>query len=396
MNFRAHLRPSDLQGLSRLAVQGVSGTTELVEQVHLAIARVSGPNWPSRTGRTRGITGLVYRSIQGITGLVGGTLDWGLSQIVPRLPTAESTPERDRVLAALNGVLGDYLEGSGNPLALTMTLRQGNSTETALPPGPRRIAVFIHGLCMSAHDWSSDPACAEQVDLPQLLEAQAGYQPLHLFYNSGRSIGANGRDFAHRLDVLLGQQGTAADELILIGHSMGGLVARSAVGQGVLAGQAWTRRVSRLITLGSPHHGAPLEKIGHLIERTLGLTPFSRPFARLGQMRSAGICDLRDGQLHEPTGAEPEHCQATAIKYSFPQQLRLYTIAGSLARRAAGLKSHTIGDGLVTAGSALGLKLPDKQRPPPERQLLVKQSGHLRLLHHPEVGARVLDWLRED
>ena len=193
MNAPAHLHPSDLQGLSRLAVQGVSGTTELVEQLHLAIARVSGPSGPSKDGRTRGITGLVYRSIQGITGLVGGTLDWSLSQIVPRLPSSESTPQRDRVLAALNGVLGDYLERSGNPLALTMNLRQGNSTETALPLGQRRIAVFIHGLCMSAHDWSADPACAEQVDLPQLLEAQAGYQPLHLFYNTGRSIGAKGR-----------------------------------------------------------------------------------------------------------------------------------------------------------------------------------------------------------
>lgn len=394
MNYPAHLHPSDLQGLSRLAVQGVSGTTELVEQLHLAIARVSGPSWPSKDGRTRGITGQVYRSIQGITGLVGGTLDWSLSQIVPRLPSSESTPQRDRVLAALNGVLGDYLERSGNPLALTMNLRQGNSTETALPPGQRRIAVFIHGLCMSAHDWSADPACAEQVDLPQLLEAQAGYQPLHLFYNTGRSIGANGRDFAQRLDSLVGQQGKAPDELILIGHSMGGLVARSAVAQGMLAEQAWTRRVSRLITLGSPHHGAPLEKIGHLVERALGLTPFSRPFARLGQMRSAGICDLRHGRLHETEGVTAEPCQGSTIEPGFPQQLRLYTIAGSLADSASSLKSNTIGDGLVTVGSALGGQLPAGQGP--QGRKVVTGAGHLRLLHHPEVANQIIDWLRDE
>ncbi|MGY6555580.1 MAG: esterase/lipase family protein [Wenzhouxiangella sp.] len=392
MNARVSWHPSDLQGLSRLAIEGVSGTTELVEQVHLAIARVSGPSWPAKHGRTRGITGLVYRSIQGVTGMVGSTLDWSLSQIVPRMPDLDSTPQRDRALALLNGVLGDHLEQSDNPLALNMTLRRNGRVFSSLPATGRKIAVFIHGLCMNEQDWAAESDKDDAIDLPRLLEDRAGYLALKLRYNTGRSIGHNGRDLAELLESLLNKHEPPLDELVLIGHSMGGLVARSAIAQGRLAGHGWAERLSRLITLGSPHHGAPLEKIGHLVDRGLGLTPFSRPFARLGQIRSAGITDLRNGQLF----GSVDPAQASAFEQSFPSQLKLYAVAGTLADCARSLKSHTLGDGLVTVNSALGRQLPAAHRPPPERRMLVAQCGHLRLLKHRQAGEQIFSWLQED
>ena len=392
---RIHLHLSDVQGLSRLTIDGVTGTAALVEQLHYAIARVSGPTLPARNGRMRGISGLVYRSIHGITGLVGHSIDFGFRQIVPRLPGAASTPQRDRFLAIVNGVLGDHLETEDNPLALPMQLRHRGhalASDFRLWPGelsaPRRkLLVFMHGLCMTDHDWAQLSSKVEQLD---------DVTPVQLFYNSGRSIARNGQELADLLETLVGSQPEACEELVLIGHSMGGLLARSAVHHARLAGQVWTDRLSRLITLGSPHHGAPLERIGHQIDRALALTPFSRPFTRLGRIRSAGILDLRDGRLLEsrlPDEQAPGNGDTDAL---LPPQIRMYAIAGTLADTARGLKSATLGDGLVTVDSALGQQLPDQQRPPHQRRKVMTQAGHLGLLSHPEVARQIIEWLQDD
>ena len=64
-------------------------------------------------------------------------------------------------------------------------------------------------------------------------------------------------------------------------------------------GLDWPRRVHALAFLGTPHHGAPLERGGLLVDRLLGISPYVAPFARLGRSRSAGITDLRFGNLQD-------------------------------------------------------------------------------------------------
>ncbi len=392
---RIHLHASDVQGLSLLTIEGVTGTAALVEQLHYAIARVSGPTLPARDGRMRGISGMVYRSIHGISRLVGHSIDFGFRQIVPRLPSAASTPQRDRFLAIVNGVLGDHLEAEDNPLALPMQIRHRGralANDFRLWPSElsapcRKRVVFIHGLCMTDHDWAELASKVEQVD---------DATPVQLFYNSGRSIARNGQELANLLETLVGSRPEASEELVLIGHSMGGLLARSAVHHGLLAGQVWTDRLSRLITLGSPHHGAPLERIGYQVDRALALTPFSRPFTRLGRIRSDGILDLRDGRLFESTLPDEQPAASVDTDALLPPQVRIYAIAGTLADKARGLKSATLGDGLVTVDSALGQRLPDHQRPPHQRQKVMTQTGHLGLLSHPGVGRQIIEWLQDD
>ena len=129
------------------------------------------------------------------------------------------------------------------------------------------------------------------------LARDLGYTPLYLLYNSGLHISTNGHAFAAILEQLVASWPVAVDELVLLGHSMGGLVARSACLVAGEHGHTWQNRLQALITLGTPHHGAPLERGGNWIDLLLDLSPYTAPLGALGRIRSAGVTDLRYGNV---------------------------------------------------------------------------------------------------
>jgi hypothetical protein len=135
----AHLR-----GAARLATDATAGLTDLVEAMHARIGRLPGVAAPAGVpaGRTQGITGLVYRTVRGVTRLVGGSVDGLLGLLAPALGASAPGAERDALVAALNGVLGDYLATTGNPLATPLQL-------TMQGPATGRVVVLAHGLCMN-------------------------------------------------------------------------------------------------------------------------------------------------------------------------------------------------------------------------------------------------------
>ena len=265
----SHLRASDLRGAGRLAMHAVLGLTDLVENLHHNIMRVRGPLGTASNEPAAGITGLVYRSIRGTTRLVGGSLDALLGHVLALVRTSEvlPSPEREAVVAALNGVLGDHLEATANPLAIDMQLRRDGKPldvefgSLALPQARGRILLLVHGLCMSPVQWRRHGR-----DVGAALAAEGGFTLLHLHYNSGLHISTNGRLLAEQLGKLLTAWPVPIEEFVIIGHSMGGLVARSAWELGRARGDAWPGRVTKMIFLGTPHHGAPLERGGHWIE----------------------------------------------------------------------------------------------------------------------------------
>jgi pimeloyl-ACP methyl ester carboxylesterase len=346
-----------------MAKDATSGLVDLVEAMHVTIAKPVGGG---------GISGLVYKTIRGVTHLVGGGVDALLSLLKPTLQERQSSPGREAVHAALNGVLGDYLEASGNPLAIRMSLRQGG-----LPFAPkqldRKVAVLVHGLCMSDLQWKR-----KGHDHGAALARDLGYTPAYLHYNTGRHIARNGRDFAELLERLVRSSGI--EELVIVGHSMGGLVTRSALHHALQAGHAWPRRLKGVVFLGTPHHGAPLERGGNWIDILLGSTRYSAPFARLGMIRSAGITDLRYGSVLEGERNARAHVP-------LPPRVRCYAIAGS--------KGRLVGDGLVPVDSALGRhKRGDRNLEfPPDRQWIARGVNHLDLLSSKAVYSQLRKWL---
>ena len=404
-----HLKATDLRATARLASQATAGLVDLVEAVHARIATLplTGP----ASQRTRGITGLVYNIVRGVSHGVGSSVDALLGLLEPAVQNATpglATPEREAVIAVLNGVLGDHLAATGSPLAISMALRvrgqalhiQRDSLAAALPQATGRVLVLLHGLCMNDLQWQRDGhEHQHEHGHGAMLAREAGWTPLYLHYNSGLHIASNGQQLALLLQQLTAAWPRPITQLALLGHSMGGLVARSAIHCAQQAGMAWPAQLTDLVCLGSPHHGAPLERAGHGVDLLLNATPYSAPFKRLGQLRSAGITDLRHGYLLASDGQKNER-RTPVPPIPLPVGVRSYAMAATLAQRGDALKqrvSHAVlGDGLVPLDSALG-RHPDPQFDlgfAADKTLVVHGIGHLDLLSHAEVAEQIKRWLR--
>jgi hypothetical protein len=394
----AAITVSDVRGLAQAGFDAVVGITDLVEAVHHTIVQRAGVFGPAPRGRTTGLTGFVYRTVRGTTRLVGGGVNAALGSFDGG-PLSHSAPGREAVLAVLNGIWGDYLADAGNPLAIPMSLRAaGRTLDLAddvagqiAEPRPR-LVVLVHGLCMNDVQWQR-----RGHDHGRQLAA-LGYTPLYLRYNSGRHVSQNGREFSALLEQLVEAWPVRIRELAIVGHSMGGLLARSASHYANEANHGWLAKLTRLAFLGTPHHGAVLERGGHLVDRLLGASPYAAPFVRLGGARSAGITDLRYGNLRDEdwVGRSPlEQSRDQRLPTPLPSGVDAYLIAATLGRRARPVGGDLIGDTLVPLASALG-QHPDRAHAlevPASRQRVFYRTNHWDLLSRHDVGAQLCSWL---
>lgn len=398
--------------MARLATRATLETTRIVEGVHQSVWRTMGAPGARQPGRTRGLTGLVYRCVGGITQVVGLGLDSALARLESLFGAMDAappeSPQRLAVVAALNGVMGDRLLADGNPLALPMTLRyHGKPLDpdaplpTAAPSG--KILLLAHGLCMNDQQWQTwrkddDGSLLPGLDHGQALAQAQGFTPLYLRYNTGRHVSDNGRDLSALLQQLLTAWPVPVRELVVVAHSMGGLVTRSAVHQAQLRGQDWTKKLTRIVFLGTPHHGAPMERAGNWVHQLLGSTPWSAPFARLARLRSCGVTDLRHGRIVDDDSGEQDrfaHHQDTRQHVPLPAGVACLAVAATLAAQRSLVAERLLGDGLVPLRSALG------QHDDPSRllafgaqdQAIFYRTGHMQLLSDPAVGQAVAGWL---
>lgn len=405
-DVRNHLRPSDLRGVAQLATQATRGVTRIVEGVHQSVYDTMGvPGGPVK-GQTRGVTGLVYKSIHGVTQAVGKALDLALTGLMPLLesagPAKPASAQRETVLAILNGVMGDHLVASGNPLATPMSLRhQGQAllwnVEPSLAGASRKVLLMIHGLCMNDLQWHTEKD-GQVVDHGETIAAALGYTPLYLRYNTGLHTSQNGHQLAAELEQMVSHWPVPLQEITVLVHSMGGLLIRSALYYAQQEGLTWPGYLKSIVFLGTPHHGSPLERAGNWVDTILGSTPFTAPFARLGKLRSAGITDLRwghvldaDWQGHDRFHRKPD----SRVPLPLPEGVACYAVAATLASERSALADRLTGDGLVPLHSALG-KHDDRARSlifAKDSQWISFNTGHMELLSRPEVTQQVLKWL---
>lgn len=406
-NPHHHWRASDLRAITRLATDATTAVTTLAEGVHQSVWRTLGAPSGARPAQARGLTGLIYKSITGVTQRVGSGMAAALNRLEPWLQRLESqgeeSLERAAVLAALNGVMGDRLQASASPLATPMTLRfQNKVLDGTAPPEARQVTgkvlVVIHGLCMNERQWTSQHA-GRPVNHAEILGAALGYTPVYVRYNSGLHVSENGHALARQLEDLARWWPVPVTELSVLAHSMGGLVIRSALASAASGALAWPGLLKNIVFLGTPHHGSPLERAGNWVDVVLGSTPYSRPFAKLGQLRSAGITDLRyghvldtDWQGHDRFRRQPDR----RVPLPLPAGVACFTVAATTAAKRSPVADRLVGDGLVPLHSALG------QHDDPHRglnfasdhQYIAYRTSHLALLGSPAVAQQLLTWLK--
>jgi pimeloyl-ACP methyl ester carboxylesterase len=393
---------ADARGVGRLAVAAVTGVTDIVENMHGNIVRLSPIVGRRRPAPLRGIPGLVYRSIHGVTRMVGFGLDTAFALGRGGHENSPSSARRDELLAVLNGVVGDHLAATDNPLAIAMSFRRDGKPVTlnrralaaAFFPAGGRLVVLMHGLCRNDRGWHR-----EGHDHGASLARDLGYTPVYLRYNSGRHVSTNGREFSELMDRLIQEWPEPVEELVIVAHSMGGLVARSACHYGKLAGHEWVRHLKKMVFLGTPHHGSPFERAGHWTEILLGISPYTAPLANLGAIRSAGITDLRFGSVLDEDWMRRRGVNAHDPRrfVSLPPRVKCYAIAASSRPDPGNRKKRLAGDGLVPVTSALGqhreqaLALPI----PKARKRVFYGLKHLDLLGSREVYGQIRLWLAE-
>jgi pimeloyl-ACP methyl ester carboxylesterase len=356
---------------------------------------------------------LVYKSIQSVAQLVGKGTESLLTSLQPLLDKIDSEPQesapREAVLAALNGVMGDRLAESDNPLATHMSLRFNNEAlnweampARALLAG--KVLIVVHGLCMNDLQWSVQVDDAT-VNHAETLAAKLGYTPVYVRYNTGLHTSQNGQTLSNQLELLSALWPTPLTEISVLVHSMGGLVTRSAVHAAQQSKRQWLKKLKNIVFLGTPHHGAPLEKAGNWIDVLLGVTPYSAPFKRLVELRSSGINDLRFGYVLDSDWEDQDpqsrfkpitkQEQIDREHLPLPDGVACFTVAATLAAKRSLLADRLVGDGLVPLNSALGVHT-DPARGlafAKSSQLIVYRTNHMAMLGSAEVGEQLVAWL---
>ena len=256
----------------------------------------------------------------------------------------------DTGISILNGMVGDYLDRRGNGLAIAMSLQHGGrplppearALTAAHPQATRRICVYVHGYCCNESVWSFPASgAAEVVDADSYgtrLWRDGGFTPFFVRYNTGLPIAENGAHLAALLGELAAAYPQPIDEIVLVGHSMGGLVLRSACNPAHPAAQAWIGLVRHVIYIGTPHDGADLARFAHLTTRTLHAIP-NRVTQLIGDilnLRSRGVKDLMHGNAAAESEAPP-----------WLPSARHHVLMGTLTRDPAHPIGRIFGDALV-------------------------------------------------
>ena len=422
-----------LRGSAHLAFDAVEGLTNVVEGMYRNVAAGPLPLGEAPVGPANGIAGLVHESIRRVNGASRYVTEQVLSPISHHLDRVwPPGPHREAAIAALNGVCGDHLERSGNPLAIPMRLRAflpplpGDESERPTEPEGRgvpfanlfetqrrpveihpepaalaekgfspggRLLILAHGLSMNDREWT-----AHQHNHARMLADAHGYTPVYVLYNSGRHVSTNGRELCAQLAGLLKTWPVPVESITMIGFSMGGLLTRSALHVAEQERQAWLGKVDKIVYVGTPHHGAVMERGGYWLQKLATYSPYTAPLSALGRIRSAGITDLRHGnvladdwQHHDEHDDNADHRQPLPLARGIDH----YAIASTLSKQSGDRIGRLLGDGLVHPSSATG------RHPDPEFDLAFPEAhtkifyglGHLAMLHDSRVTGQLGRWL---
>jgi pimeloyl-ACP methyl ester carboxylesterase len=408
------MRAAEVRDVGRFAGASLGEIAELARDVHRAVAHrifaaLGGPAVPVRrlhdviTAVAYGASRLGVRAVPIAAGSVAARAHRTHAESV------HDGPRASFVVGALNGWAGDRLVDRQPELATRMRLRTesgrlrtrpGNVVHDVGSAATPRVVVFVPGLCETDRFWQLGTQRAFGAPTSTYgaqLRDEQGWTPLYVSYNTGRHVSVNGADLARLLEDIVAGWPVPVTELAIVGHSMGGLVARSAAQQAELDELAWVARLRHIVGLGTPHLGAPLERFANVGTWALARLPETRPFAAWLNRRSAGIKDMRYGAVVEADwlDADPDellHDRCTAAELL--PHVQYSTVSATLGRVPTGRPPLT-GDLLVWHGSATGVSRGRRIGFDAACSLHVGGRHHFQLLADPAVYAQLRTWFAE-
>lgn len=424
-----------LLGLRDLVHDAVDSIASLVEQTQhasfersvAALSQVPGVGDAVHTadGVRRAVSGAVFGAIAGTNRTlrrVGDELVTGVQAAAEVALGDARTAELmhsispagpvwvDVAQGALNAALGDFLSARGNALATELGFMQDGARleltreglERALPEPNDRLCIFVHGLGCTEHTWwlgareyHGDPA----VSFGTLLRRDHGYSCLYVRYNSGRHVSENARELARQLAILTQAYPRRLRELVLVGHSMGGLVVRGAAHYGQLQDLPWVPLLTHVLCIGSPHTGSFLEKSAHVAAALLNAVPAAgtQVPATILNARSAGIKDLRFGYvLDEDWTQQDPDALLSDNRHDVPlvPTATYGFLASTFLRDPAHRMGELLGDLLVRVPSASGKAAASVRDIPFHIGSVLPGLHHAALLNHPDVYHQLVEFLK--
>lgn len=402
-------RTQELGELGELTLRELASAAGGVRAVHSAIARRTfaavrlgvGPAARPTQLMHDAISAGTYASIEAActgaakaVGAITGGDD--ASEDDPR-PSPSHTTLGAQTIAILHGLIGDDMERTSRVLAYPMSIRvdgrpvipKYRALATAFPDAGAHLVVFLHGLVETESAWrlGGRPTYGERLD------SEADTTSIFLRYNTGRRIATNGADLSELLEQLVPAWPVRVHRITLVGHSMGGLVSRSAAHHAAESGHRWVDLLTDVFTLGTPHLGAPLAHGVHVATAALALTPETRPFAHLLARRSAGVRDLIHGSITEDEG----HASyadgfdvGVAADISVPEGVRHHHASAIVTGNPRHPVGIFVGDGLVRTDSAGGRNTLRNIGLRPDDGLAINSAHHFTLLN----DERVYGWMR--
>lgn len=406
--LRSRTASSELSALTRLAFDELGDFAGGIGKIERGIAErafwgVGPAGRPVQLVHDE-VTRRVHGALRGSTALMGRVADAaierrGLGQDL----TLSTTRPGSAALAALGGLMGDRLEREGSALHLPAAVRVGGevvaldreSLRAVFPGATPWPVIFLHGLMETEFSWTLG-AGAQGGTYGTRLADELGCTPVYVRYNSGRHVSENGRSVADLLESLASTWPVEVERLAIVGHSMGGLVGRSAAYQACERGDAWPRTVGHVVSLGTPHMGAPLEQAVHALSAALNKLPETRGFGAILRRRSAGIRDLRRGSLVDE---DWEGRDADALRTAACREVPLLDgathcfVSASVTRSEKHPLGRLLGDCLVLVPSASGRGRTRRLAFKAEHGAHLGGATHFALLNHPKVYGRLHEWL---
>ena len=393
-------REDEWRALGRLAGSGLRGVVGITRDTHAAITTRVSRNLPETA---KPVVAVEQALASGVYATLAASLRRAATAAAhvaatsssPDAPAPSQTAAGRALLPAVNGLWGDHIQGEHHSLAVSMSIRAGgqdvpvtaSALASAYPAATADLVVLVHGLGEHDESWVRGPEGAGR-GYGDRLHDDLGLTPVRLRYNTGLRVSENGRLLSDLLDELVTAWPVPVASLSIVGHSMGGLVARSAAHHGHVGGSAWVPLLHAVVTLGTPHLGAPLEKSAHVAEWLLRRWPETQALSSPLRARSSGIRDLRFGALVEEHWApEDEHLLLDpTTDVPTPEHMALYWVGSTLTQDPDHPVGHALGDGLVRRPSAAG-------RARATDGVLLGGADHLSLLAHPTVYQHLVRWL---